>query len=78
MSPGGVRAFVLARQMGLKAAAVLAAGRILGIEVRTPPSEVSAADRASLEAYFRDVGCPVGGVTAAWARQRCGEGRGAE
>jgi len=55
MSPGRVRVFALARQLGVAAAAVLAAARILRLNVRTPLSGVSSSDRASLEEYFTDV-----------------------
>ncbi len=51
MTAGEVRVFAFARQIRVTAAAVLAAGRILGIDVPTPLSAVSAADRASLEAH---------------------------
>jgi hypothetical protein len=74
MSPGGVRVFALARQIGVAAAAVLAAGRILAIGVRTPLSAVSAEGRELLEGYFKDIvrSQTAGGVTAARPTWRSG------
>jgi hypothetical protein len=56
MSPTEVRVFALARQTGVEATAILAAGRVLGgLDLKTPLGVVSVADRTLLERYFDDL-----------------------
>jgi hypothetical protein len=54
MKADGVRVYVLARELRVEAADVLAAAKPLGIDLKTQLSLVSPEGRAALEAYFRD------------------------
>jgi hypothetical protein len=50
----GTRVYSLAKLLGVEAADVLAAGKVLGLELKTQLSVVSPEKRAALEAYFRE------------------------